>query len=323
MHTRATAVVATALLVWLLPTAALAITAYSQDFESLDQGSTSALANDGWLVYGNVELPDGTYLYGYGPFAAPNDGAAFCQIALGESGPEQGEQVLVVFSDYNNQDHGNGYLIESIVYQEQTIDAGAVGETWRFAFQAKRGNLEGQSTASAFIKTIDPGNNYATSNLVDLDMTTIPQTWGGYQVTLAITEDLVGQLIQFGFDCTATDYQGSAVFYDNLLFEPAGNVDVPDAGLAGAELGQNFPNPFNPSTRIEFSLEQAGSVSLRVHDLAGRHVATLASGEHAAGPHAVVWSGRTDGGRPVASGLYRYTLRTAEGSATRNMLLTK
>jgi hypothetical protein len=131
---------------------------YAQDFEALDQANTDALANDGWLVFGNVFAPDGAYLYGYGPFPAPNDGFAFCAIAAGEGGPDQGDQQLVVFSDYNNTDHADGNLIESNVFQEQIIEAGDLGQTWMFTFDAKLGNIEGGSTALAFIKTIDSGN---------------------------------------------------------------------------------------------------------------------------------------------------------------------
>jgi hypothetical protein len=223
MNKRATAILALAILAVMIPAAGFALAPYSQDFESLSQGDTSALANDGWLVYGNVFGPDWVYWYGYGPFAAPNDGAAFCAIAAGEGGAEQGSQQLVVFSDYNNTDHGVGAYIESIVYQEQTIDAADVGSTWVFDFQAKLGNLEGSSTALAFIKTLDPNNGYATTNYITADMTTIPATWGDYSLSLPIDATLAGQLFQIGFSCTATNYEGSGVFYDNI------NVYNPDA----------------------------------------------------------------------------------------------
>ncbi len=107
----------------------------------MSQTSLTALSDDGWLVYGNVFTSGGTYLYGYGPFPAPNTGQAFCQVVVGEGGTEQGAQQLVVFSDYNNTDHASGRLIESNVYQEQVVGPGDVGEIWRFSFQAKRGNL--------------------------------------------------------------------------------------------------------------------------------------------------------------------------------------
>jgi hypothetical protein len=218
MKNRVNAFVAVAALICLAPAAAFALAPYSQTFESLDAADPGALAADGWLVFGNVFAPGGAYLYGYGTFPAPNAGNAFCSIAIGEGGPEQGNQQLVVFSDYNNGDHANGNLIEANVFQEQTIGAGDVGALWTFQFDAKRGNLEGATTALAFIKTLDPNNGYATTNFITVDMTTIPTTWAGYVLQITIDGSLAGQILQIGFSSTATNYQGSGIFYDNLNF---------------------------------------------------------------------------------------------------------
>ena len=89
--------------------------------------------------------------YGYGVFPAPNDGAAFSAIAIGEGGATQGNQQLSIFSDYNNTDHANGAYIEANVFQEQWVESGDVTETWTFEFDAKRGNIELASIANAFI----------------------------------------------------------------------------------------------------------------------------------------------------------------------------
>lgn len=319
------ACVTVALLISLAPAAASALAPYEQDFEGLDISSLTALADDGWLVFGNVSTPGGVYLYGYGPFPAPNDGAAFCAIAANEGGDEQGIQQLSVYSDYNNTaEHTAGNLVESNVFQEQTIAAGDVDQTWRFAFQAKLGNIEGASTAVAFIKTLDPSNNYALTNFLTVDMTSIPETWGGYFLTIDITSDLVGQILQIGFANTATNFESSGIFYDNVRFEVVDQTTVPDGGaLAGAALHQNFPNPFNPSTTIGFALERPGPVDLVVVDLAGRRIATLHAGELAAGEHRLVWDGRSDSGALAASGQYRYVLTTSTGRVSRSMVLLK
>jgi hypothetical protein len=208
-----------AILAGITTVASSALTPYSQDFEGLDQGNVDALADDGWLVFGNVFDSGMVYLYGYGPFPAPNVGDAFCAIVIGEGGPEQGMQQLSVFSDYNNPDHGLGYYIESNVFQEQTVDAGAVGQTWVFNFDAKLGNLTGQTTALAFIKTLDPGAGYAMTNFITVDMTSIPTTWSSYSLSIDIDASLEGQILQIGFSNTATLYEGSGVFYDNIEFD--------------------------------------------------------------------------------------------------------
>jgi hypothetical protein len=207
-----------------------AVTLYNQDFESMALPSPGALLGDNWLVFGNVYDSGGTYLYGYGPYPAPNDGAAFCAIATGQGGPTQGDQQLSVYSDYNNPDHGVGHLIESNVFQEQTIEVADVGTTVVFTFDAKFGNLEGASEAEAYIKTVDPAAGYATTNHVTIDMTTLPLTWSTYSIRLAIDPGLVGQLLQFGFTTRASYYEGSGVYYDNVRFEAALFVDGFESG---------------------------------------------------------------------------------------------
>ena len=207
-----------------------AVTAYNQDFESMAPPSPGALLGDNWLVFANVYDSGGSYLYGYGSFPAPNDGAAFCAIATGQGGPPQGNQQLSVYSDYNNPDHGVGHLIESNVFQEQTIEAADVGTTVVFTFDAKYGNLEGASEAEAFIKTVDPGAGYATTNHVTIDMTTLPSTWSTYSIQLAIDGGLVGQILQFGFTARASNYEGSGIYYDNVNFEAALFIDGFESG---------------------------------------------------------------------------------------------
>ena len=324
MKNRVAPVLAAGVLICLIPAAGLALTPYSQDFETLIQPDISALANDGWLVFGNVSDPVGTFLYGYGPFPAPNDGFGFCQIDLEEGGVEQGLQQLVVFSDYNNGDHALGNLIESNTFQEQVVDAADVGNIWTFEFQAKMGNLELASTAVAFIKTLDPSSGWALTNFITLDMTTISTEWGGYSIRIAIDPSLENQVLQIGFANVATLYEGSGIFYDNILWHQTGVSSVPGGSVAlGATLRQNYPNPFNPLTKIEFALERPGNVDISVFDIAGRRIASLHHGELGAGDHHVTWNGKTDNGLPVSAGQYRYVLRTSSGQVSRSMILLK
>ncbi len=324
MQNRATVLLTVALLVCWIATATGALAPYSQDFEGMSELDPGALASDGWLVYGNVFNPEGGYMYGYGPFVAPNDGLAFCAVVTGEGGPEQGEKQLVCFSDYENGDHAGGNLIEANVFQEQIIGPADIGWSAVFEFQAKLGNIEGESTAAAFIKTLDPSNGWALTNFITVDMTAIPATWGDYSVFLTIDESLDGQILQFGFMNTATNYEGSGVYYDNLDFFFSDSIDVPEASAAnGMLLHQNYPNPFNPKTQIEFAIDRPGSVDLSVFDLAGRRTANVYQGELAAGRHVVTWDGKNDLGKPAAAGQYWYVLETPDGRVSRSMTLLK
>ncbi|MBK9777412.1 MAG: trypsin-like peptidase domain-containing protein [bacterium] len=88
-------------------------------------------------------------------------------------------------------------------------------------------------------------------------------------------------------------------------------------------LGQNFPNPFNPSTVIRFELARAEVVSLAVYDMQGHLVRRLAQGAHEPGTYSVVWDGTTDRGDRAASGTYLYRLETSGRIFNRQMTLLK
>ena len=323
MHGRAAILVAA--LLGLAPmTSRAALVSYTQNFESLVKSSPTALSGDGWVVYGNVYSSDhATYLYGYGPYPAPNGSGAFCAIDTLQGGPLQGELQLSVYSDYNNTGaHGAGQQVESNVYHEQTIDPADVGNTWTFQFDAKLGNLTSPSTAVAFIKTLNPATGYTLTNFITADMSAIPATWNTYSVSIVVDPSLSGQLMQFGFANTATSFNPSAVFYDNLVWSKTAGVGV-DGRRAGAfELRPAAPNPFHVSTRVGFTLSRAGHAEVSVYDAAGRLVAKLFDGPAEAGPHAVTWDGRTSDGRLAPSGVYSCTLRTDSGRQTRNLVLS-
>lgn len=84
------------------------------------------------------------------------------------------------------------------------------------------------------------------------------------------------------------------------------------------ELFQNFPNPFNPSTRIRFYLSKREKVNLSIYDVLGRVVTTLLNEEKEVGKHEVQW----DASR-YSSGVYIYRLETASGMLVRKMILEK
>jgi len=212
------------------PTSFGALTTFSENFEGLNPADGSALGNAGWKVFANVFSPGGGYLYGYGTFPAPNGTPGFSSISTGQGGPAQGAQGLVVYSDYNNADHGIGNLIEANVFQEQAnIALGDVG-LWRFTFDAKLGDLASPTTALAFIKTLDPNNGFATTNFLSLDTTSLPTTWGTYSIDINVDSSLAGQILQFGFASTATNYNNSGMQYDNVNFSP---VPEPSALVMG------------------------------------------------------------------------------------------
>jgi flagellar hook assembly protein FlgD len=93
-------------------------------------------------------------------------------------------------------------------------------------------------------------------------------------------------------------------------------------------LQPNYPNPFNPETWIPYQLATPAEVTLTIYDMNGEVVRRLDVGHQAAGLYqsrsrAVYWDGRNQRGESVASGLYFYTLRANDFTATRKMLIRK
>lgn len=115
---------------------------------------------------------------------------------------------------------------------------------------------------------------------------------------------------------TATAVQAKLV-YDTLVTDaesPSDNPILP----SGFTLYQNFPNPFNPVTSIEFYLDRQQDVKLTVFNLLGQRVTTLADGKLGAGMHRFEW-----GASEYASGLYFYRLETETSSKIKKMVLLK
>ncbi len=84
------------------------------------------------------------------------------------------------------------------------------------------------------------------------------------------------------------------------------------------DLAQNYPNPFNPSTTISFSLPKSSFVTIKIYDMLGREVTTLASGGYAAGTHSLVWNADR-----FASGIYFFRIDAGQYHNTKKMILMK
>ena len=116
-----------------------------------------------------------------------------------------------------------------------------------------------------------------------------------------------------------TDMQNFSWGLATAAFPPS---PVPDAD--GILLGQNFPNPFNPSTTIHFTIEEQARAELAVFDAAGAHVRQLINGRTMSqGVHQIPWNGRDDLGHGVPAGVYFYRLKVGNFSETRRMVLIK
>jgi hypothetical protein len=123
--------------------------------------------------------------------------------------------------------------------------------------------------------------------------------------------------------CVKFDFHSPGVltkFADEEIDEEVISEQPP---VTSYQLEQNYPNPFNPSTKIQFSVLEAGVVQLSIYNLQGQEVRRLVSGQMNAGRHAITWNGRDNAGKVVPSGVYLYKLRVNGFEETRKMTFMK
>jgi len=115
-------------------------------------------------------------------------------------------------------------------------------------------------------------------------------------------------------------YQIGVRDLDGEFFSPAVKVKVTGPSVS---LGQNSPNPFNPTTTISFTLPERELVTLSIYDAAGKLVRTLVNEVRAYGKNQVTWDGRDNAGVAVGSGVYFYRLAAGKFSESKKMVMLK
>ena len=117
---------------------------------------------------------------------------------------------------------------------------------------------------------------------------------------------------------------------ENLYWHDDFVLDIEMLGTIGGTelptayaLSDAYPNPFNPEARIDYDLVQKKHVTLGVHNLVGWKIKTLVSSDKEAGFHSIRWDATNDAGKPVAAGVYLYTIQAGEFRQTRKMILLK
>ena len=130
-------------------------------------------------------------------------------------------------------------------------------------------------------------------------------------------------------EITLDNPEGEFVLYRSVFdmrYVPAvqtGITEPENAPPVEFELSTNYPNPFNPTTIIEYNLATRSGVLLDVLNILGEPVKTLIDEVQSPGQHSVSWDGRDDSGAPVSSGIYFYRLRVGHQTATKKMILLK
>ncbi len=115
----------------------------------------------------------------------------------------------------------------------------------------------------------------------------------------------------YSYKLRQVDFSGASKFYE--LTETV-NLNFPDQ----FELHQNFPNPFNPTTKISWQLPGSGRLTIKLFDVLGREIETIVDGNYEAGNHSIEFDGSK-----LTSGIYIYELRTGSYRANKKMMIIK
>ena len=103
-------------------------------------------------------------------------------------------------------------------------------------------------------------------------------------------------------------YPNNLVSNPVLIIVESVSVEKYELPLIGYNLS-NYPNPFNPSTTIEFTIQNNSEIELSIYNIKGQKIKTLTQNEYAKGSHSIIWSGDEESGNPVNSGIYYYKLK--------------
>jgi hypothetical protein len=116
---------------------------------------------------------------------------------------------------------------------------------------------------------------------------------------------------------------GDVLFSDGTLMRLRGVQYKAETPVYRNYLGNNYPNPFNPTTTIEYSIMNDSHVNLSIYNVNGQLVSTLVDELKVGGAHKTVWDGRNNRGKPVASGVYFYKLRTSGFTKSKKLVILR
>ncbi|MCC7431657.1 T9SS type A sorting domain-containing protein [bacterium] len=209
-----------------------------------------------------------------------------------------------------NADSSNGRVHGDVFHTMSTNG----GQTWGFG---------GQTATTSQIENVTH-----TPTLDERYPSSPPLRMENGKVEIAFeVDDVAGSYtdaISGGIPVLGTDYHfyshanGTGTIHTLTAIEENENPAI----AGGFRLEQNFPNPFNPTTKIEFSVEKTTQLELSVFNLKGQLVKTLFAG-NIVGSKTFEWNGTDFNGQLVSSGTYFYTLKSPEFSQTKKMTFLK
>lgn len=140
--------------------------------------------------------------------------------------------------------------------------------------------------------------------------------------------------LNYQYECGATTGVQHSIFItlvnqSGMESDPSNTVEYVTVGSGTlppairTSLDGNYPNPFNPTTTIGYSLQNPAMVTLEIYNIRGQKVRTLVQGVQQAGMHTALWDGKDETQRSVSSGIYFYKMNSSGYEKARKMILLK
>jgi len=203
------------------------------DFET-DFESATAMTEDGWVAAINYFTPDcTTYVSSPYAFPAPDNGPQVSALTAGAT-----SQVVNIYSNYDDSAQATNCLETNVFQEINPITAADVGE-YVFSYDVELPAAENTGDkVNAFVKVLKSDFSAVLLNEVE------PSTAGSKTITVTITPEMVGEILQFGFNNYAYNYEVSGMWYDNVSFTEVAAPPPPVETLI------NFETDFESATAM-------------------------------------------------------------------------
>ncbi len=167
-------------------------------------------------------------------------------------------------------------------------------------------------------------SNEASYLLHPFSFTPVVYRGSDYEGSLVVDVDGSNRM-NVKFLCDELNANGSHIWDYFTISKSASVTSVEDSrNLMPNDFSiSNYPNPFNPSTRISYGVAQTGYVTITVYDLLGRTVSTLVAGVVGKGNHSIDWSAKDGKGNDVASGIYIARIQSGQFVKNAKMILLR
>ena len=195
--------------------------------------------------------------------------------------------------------------------------------TWNFPWAAAGGDYDSSLSTSTDVP--EDWENWVEWDVTDL----LKERWSNVADFGFLLKDPVedsptdGPYVRFRSHRYLSEYPQEFPYLE-ILTEPT-DVEFTDGEntFRVFSLGQNFPNPFNSKTLVEFELSKSAWIDLTVYNIQGQRVKTILNARRQAGTHVLEWDATDQYGKPIASGIYLYRLQAEDFSQTKRLLYLK